>query len=503
MIGSPQIAISRATAGESLPVAAAGGNSKGTASGFLALLEAGLGELFGSAPEPAQRAVTTAETPGATAVKSKTSAADPKTPERKKKTTAITTSPAPLPLPPSPPIPVVIQLAIGFATPLAAGQPGGTPSVPNAAACGPHAAATAAQEAVRPATAEEVPAAPNAGFDLPERGPSLHAPLAFATRLQPRLAPATREAPAPSGALPAGAKIPEIKPPLEPHIAPSDAPASAPREETCPSRAITAGLVMKTPVVEKVTTEGEAPNPSRPDQPAASGTQPRAKQEPATAQPDQVKNERHETEAEYKDSGRDVPPATPRYEPVTEAAALPAGVRPGAAELRRPSEPAPEPARVEIATAEEKPATAPARTAHEISLRLPDAQGKSVEVRMVEQGGEVRVAVRTPDHELAQSLRENMGNLTRALESRGYQSETWQPTVHSSSAGEAPRDSGSGNNYHPGARDGGSGQSGPGHHGDGSGEGRRRRSGRPAWVEELDGATDREQPEFRSNLIWQ
>ena len=61
---------------------------------------------------------------------------------------------------------------------------------------------------------------------------------------------------------------------------------------------------------------------------------------------------------------------------------------------------------------------APAAAA-QISIRL-DAEGDSdrVELRIRERGGEVQVAVRTSDAEMAGSLRQDLGELVKRLENR-------------------------------------------------------------------------------------
>jgi hypothetical protein len=50
-----------------------------------------------------------------------------------------------------------------------------------------------------------------------------------------------------------------------------------------------------------------------------------------------------------------------------------------------------------------------------------------VEVRLVERGGEVHVAVRTPDAHLAETLREDLPALSSRLTESGFRTETWRP----------------------------------------------------------------------------
>jgi len=50
-----------------------------------------------------------------------------------------------------------------------------------------------------------------------------------------------------------------------------------------------------------------------------------------------------------------------------------------------------------------------------------------VEVRVKDQAGELRVAVRTPDGELTKSLREGLPELVERLGQHGYETQVWRP----------------------------------------------------------------------------
>jgi hypothetical protein len=52
-----------------------------------------------------------------------------------------------------------------------------------------------------------------------------------------------------------------------------------------------------------------------------------------------------------------------------------------------------------------------------------------VDVRLIERSGEVRVAVRTPDAQLAGDLRANLSTLATRLEQSGFRAETWHPAI--------------------------------------------------------------------------
>jgi hypothetical protein len=56
-----------------------------------------------------------------------------------------------------------------------------------------------------------------------------------------------------------------------------------------------------------------------------------------------------------------------------------------------------------------------------------------VEVRLMERGGEVHVAVRTPDTHLASTLREDLSALSSRLTESGFRTETWHPGASGSS----------------------------------------------------------------------
>lgn len=106
---------------------------------------------------------------------------------------------------------------------------------------------------------------------------------------------------------------------------------------------------------------------------------------------------------------------------------------------------------------------------------------ESVEVRIVQQAGEVRVAVRTGDTDLAHGLRQDLSDLSGKLQQGGYHAETWRPSAITESAGTA-------NGGRNGSSDQGQGQSqsqSGGSQGDGSQQDRRR-FGRPKWVEEME-----------------
>lgn len=74
-----------------------------------------------------------------------------------------------------------------------------------------------------------------------------------------------------------------------------------------------------------------------------------------------------------------------------------------------------------------EPAPAPQASSHDIHVRIPDNQGGAMDVRFLENAGEVRVTVRTQDNNLAQSLRGDLNQLVQQLSNGGIQTELWQP----------------------------------------------------------------------------
>ena len=76
------------------------------------------------------------------------------------------------------------------------------------------------------------------------------------------------------------------------------------------------------------------------------------------------------------------------------------------------------------------PQTSPAR---EIQLQFHQGEQR-VDVRLTERSGEVRVAVRTPDAQLAGALRASLPALSARLEQTGFRAETWHPAISHESA---------------------------------------------------------------------
>ncbi len=155
--------------------------------------------------------------------------------------------------------------------------------------------------------------------------------------------------------------------------------------------------------------------------------------------------------------------------------------------------PAPPVAQISEAPAAPIPLT-PASPLTEISVTIPIARPDAstddrVAIRMVQQGAEIHVSVRTPDTQLAESLRQDLGKLSTGLDQAGFHTETWRPTAVNAAAqsNDNPHretSQGSANRDGNGQNAGSGGQSA-------SGEQRRRQQDeRPRWVAELEQQTN-------------
>lgn len=122
-------------------------------------------------------------------------------------------------------------------------------------------------------------------------------------------------------------------------------------------------------------------------------------------------------------------------------------------------------------------------SAHDIRVQIPDDRGGATEVRFLETAGEVRVAVRTADSGLAQTLQSGLHELTSRLTSEGIQTEVWRPGSGtsfqqngSSHQSLDPNDSGSGGNS--------------------SGDRRRDDSqqDKPRWLQEMEASSGSQRP---------
>jgi hypothetical protein len=130
----------------------------------------------------------------------------------------------------------------------------------------------------------------------------------------------------------------------------------------------------------------------------------------------------------------DEPPAHTDSEPLPGAKA----VSQAPSEAGTPQRTGPEPTRPEtpsVQSSEPTPleAVLPSKVAtpaQHIKLEVTGGEHR-VEVRLTERAGEVRVAVRTTDSQLAGSLRQNLPGLSARLDAGGYRTESWHPAAAS------------------------------------------------------------------------
>jgi len=76
----------------------------------------------------------------------------------------------------------------------------------------------------------------------------------------------------------------------------------------------------------------------------------------------------------------------------------------------------------------EPPEPAPQPVSRDVALHLADGDS-SVDIRMAERAGEIRVTVHTPDRDLANSLRADLPDLVGKLRQSGFQADTWRPAA--------------------------------------------------------------------------
>lgn len=170
---------------------------------------------------------------------------------------------------------------------------------------------------------------------------------------------------------------------------------------------------------------------------------------------------------------KDVPPAAQH--------SFPAATAP---ELKTDQVRSPEPAAAPPAVRVPEPVLETAKTApiRELSLQLPSAGDKAVDLHIVDDRGKLHVEVRTSDVQLASSLRDNVGDLVQKLDHSGYRTESRDQvgatgaTSGSSQSGPDGGKPSTEQDRQPGGQGGHSGQPQQQGHG---------RGNRPRWLEEI------------------
>ena len=116
-----------------------------------------------------------------------------------------------------------------------------------------------------------------------------------------------------------------------------------------------------------------------------------------------------------------------------------------------------------------------------IVLQVGQSAGEKVQVRLVQQSGELRLAVRTDDSELAHGLQQGLSDLVGKLQDGGYRTEAWKPVQSPVAAAATAETQNSSNQSHQGDS-----QSQPGSQQQDGGQRQQNQSNRPRWVEELE-----------------
>lgn len=130
-----------------------------------------------------------------------------------------------------------------------------------------------------------------------------------------------------------------------------------------------------------------------------------------------------------------------------------------------------------------KPAAQPLK---DLSLQMSQPGVEKVEIRLVQQSGELHVAVRTGDSEMAHGLRQNLPELVGHLEDNGFHTEAWRPGVSAAPGPGHVQESHSAASGNPQSSDDPQSRSGSQQQ---DGQRPRQQSNRPAWVEELESST--------------
>jgi hypothetical protein len=131
-----------------------------------------------------------------------------------------------------------------------------------------------------------------------------------------------------------------------------------------------------------------------------------------------------------------------------------------------------------------EPAPKPAAPVNEIVMRISQPGAQNVDVQVSQRAGEVHVAVRTSDSDLAHGLRQGLPELTGRLETSGYRAETWRPAVVMAAPPQATSET-----RDPAARGGGGSENGQSQSGGSKQESGRRNQNQqdqPRWVQDLE-----------------
>ena len=136
-----------------------------------------------------------------------------------------------------------------------------------------------------------------------------------------------------------------------------------------------------------------------------------------------------------------------------------------------------------LAQAAGDPQIKPSEPLKQLSIQVGDARQERVELRVVEQAGQLQVAVRAASPELTQGLRQGLSDLVGRLDQSGFHAEAWRPGA-TAGAVQGPAETRQENTQ---AQSNGS-QGQPGSSQQGRQQGNPNQSQRPQWVDELEGS---------------
>lgn len=195
---------------------------------------------------------------------------------------------------------------------------------------------------------------------------------------------------------------------------------------------------------------------------------------------------------------KDVPSKEPRRIQAAEPAAAPSAPRTTAAQpefwtggtgvfhpAETPVDTEPEPAPRDIVEVTpvriETGATRQAASLKDLSLEIQQPNRERVAIRVVERAGEMHVAVRTADGQLASGLRQGLPELVNRIEENGFRAEAWRPAGVVTAATASAETS-----HDPAASREGTPQQQQSFSDARHEQGGRNQSDRPKWVEELE-----------------
>ena len=239
------------------------------------------------------------------------------------------------------------------------------------------------------------------------------------------------------------------------------------------------------PAAEAVSPQSAAPAAPPEDLTFAARVQPAVAQpKPAAAEaPTSIPSAKKVIESDVKDA-----PAQPD---TTAAAVKAVAAFESNGRLSQPPPDAPstpsKPVEAAVPAAPAPPKPAAAQPLKDLSLEMSQPGSQKVEVRLVQQAGELHVAVRTGDSDLAHGLRQNLPELVGHLEDNGFHTDSWRPGMsaapaagHAVEARSASTSANSQGGDNPQSRSGAKQQ---------DGQRPKQQSNRPAWVEQLDSST--------------